>query len=367
MEKDPRPLFIFESLCASGVLSPLRTEGWAMLSALVEDFMSTRGVEIWTLLDHHCSARLGHRCWAAEPGREKTLFRDLAAKADATLIIAPETDGVLAQFSRTVLEMKGRLLGCSPEAVNLTADKRALAEHWRQHHVPTPALWKMNEGHHAESDDYTVNEPVRYPAVLKPRDGAGSQATFLMHDRNEWNSCLEQARREMPDSEFVVQAFVPGQPTSIAFIIAPGRTVPLLSAAQHLSNDGRFHYLGGHLPLEPALAQRAVALGRRAIACVPGLRGYVGVDLILGENAEDDWAIEINPRLTTSYLGLRQLAQDNLAQLMVEEQWRAEPREGPDDAHHPAPHGARLAMGQKPVSWRSGTVTFTADGKTICV
>ena len=157
MGKELRPLFVYESLCASGGPSPLRTEGWAMLSALVEDFMALAGVEIWTLLDWHCSMTLGHRCWPAEPGREETLFRELAAQADATLVIAPETGGVLAQFSRAVLEVNGRLLGCSPEAVDLTADKQALAEHWRRHHVPTPALGE-------------VNEPVQFPAVLKPRD-----------------------------------------------------------------------------------------------------------------------------------------------------------------------------------------------------
>ena len=176
----------------------------------------------------------------------------------------------------------------------------------------------------------------------------------------------------MPGSEFVVQAFVPGQPASIAFIIAPDRIVPLLPAAQHLSDDGRFHYLGGHLPLEPALAERAMALGRRAVACVPGLGGYVGVDLVLGENAEEDWAIEINPRLTTSYLGLRRLAYCNLAQLILD--GRAEHREVPDSAqhslqrtmsaaHYRAPYGARLA----PNHWRPGTVHFTADGKATGV
>ena len=30
-------------------------------------------------------------------------------------------------------------------------------------------------------------------------------------------------------------------------------------------------------------------------------------------------------------------------------QWRAEPREGPDSAHHPAPHGARLAANKSPL------------------
>ena len=43
----------------------------------------------------------------------------------------------------------------------------------------------------------------------------------------------------------------------------------------------------------------------------------MGVDLILGNHAEEDCVIEINPRLTTSYLLLRQAAQENLAESIV--------------------------------------------------
>jgi predicted ATP-grasp superfamily ATP-dependent carboligase len=52
---------------------------------------------------------------------------------------------------------------------------------------------------------------------------------------------------------------------------------------------------------------------------VPGLSGYFGVDLVLGESADgsQDRVIEINPRLTTSYLGLRRLARFNLAQALL--------------------------------------------------
>src|SRR5205823_3360911 len=88
----------------------------------------------------------------------------------------------------------------------------------------------------------------------------------------------------------------------------------LAPAAQHVSNDGRFRYLGGTIPLPAGLAERAIRVAQQTIDCVPGLRGYVGVDIVLGET---DWLIEINPRLTTSYVGLRALAEGNLAELMV--------------------------------------------------
>ena len=68
------------------------------------------------------------------------------------------------------------------------------------------------------------------------------------------------------------------------------------------------------MPLPDHLAVRAVELGRRAVTAVSGLCGYVGVDLVL---RGQDQVIEINPRLTTSYVGLRALAKTNLAEAML--------------------------------------------------
>jgi predicted ATP-grasp superfamily ATP-dependent carboligase len=76
--------------------------------------------------------------------------------------------------------------------------------------------------------------------------------------------------------------------------------------------------LGGELPLAVGLAERAQALAERAVAATPPAVGYVGVDLILGREPDgsEDAVIEINPRLTTSYVGLRAAAKSNLAEAM---------------------------------------------------
>jgi predicted ATP-grasp superfamily ATP-dependent carboligase len=46
-----------------------------------------------------------------------------------------------------------------------------------------------------------------------------------------------------------------------------------------------------------------------------GLKGYVGVDLVLSKNGPI--VIEINPRLTVSYVGLRRVSNLNLARAMI--------------------------------------------------
>jgi predicted ATP-grasp superfamily ATP-dependent carboligase len=180
-----------------------------------------------------------------------------------------------------------------------------------------------------------------FPVVCKPRFGAGSQATFLLRRAHDLSGARDRATAEGWSGELLLQPFVPGQAASVASLIGPRGRLSLLPAEQRLSDDGRFHYLGGRLPLADALAERARRLADRALAAVPGLQGYVGVDVALGADASEDQVIEINPRLTTSYIGLRKLARSNLAAAMLD-----------------------VILGREPVelAWEAGSISFAADG-----
>ncbi len=67
------------------------------------------------------------------------------------------------------------------------------------------------------------------------------------------------------------------------------------------------------------MARRATELADRALEALPAALGYVGVDLVLGKAADgsEDYVIEINPRLTTYYVGLRAASEDNLAAALL--------------------------------------------------
>jgi hypothetical protein len=302
-------------------LAALRAEGQAMLSAIAADFAQVPGVCVVTLAT-----------------ADERAFRQEAARADATLVIAPECDGILESRCRWVEDAGSRLLGSGSGVVRLVADKLALGEHWRRHGLPTPPGWLLLPG--------TPPSSIVGPTVCKPRRGAGSQATFLVHCPEELSTIRAKARGEGYTGELLVQPFVPGIAASVAWLVGPQQALPLLPAEQHLDRDGQFHYRGGRLPLPANLANRAIDLTRRAIACVPGLCGYVGIDLVLGEAADGsgDTLIELNPRLTTSYIGLRTLGRTNLAQTLL-----------------------RIANGEPTAepTWNAGTVRFQADGRVM--
>jgi predicted ATP-grasp superfamily ATP-dependent carboligase len=57
------------------------------------------------------------------------------------------------------------------------------------------------------------------------------------------------------------------------------------------------------------------SLADRIAAAIPGLWGYVGVDLVL--TRDGPVVLEINPRLTTSYCGMGQALGINTAGLVL--------------------------------------------------
>jgi len=278
-----------------------------MRDAVAEDFRQLPGVEVLSLD-------------GVDGDLERREFRKAIGRADYTLLIAPEAELILEE--RCTWAPSRRLLGPTLEAIRLTRDKLALGSWWERHGVPTPKTGLARDW-----------PPTRVPAVIKPADGAGSMATYYCGNESAFLVSRDAAFGES-QGDPIAQDFVPGRPASVAFLIGPTQTVPLLPTFQILSDDGRFRYEGGELPTSPDLAERAISLGQRAVGCVTGLLGYVGVDLVLGDEVDGshDSAIEINPRLTTSYVGLRKLANFNLADAMlrvangdpVEPRWKPE-------------------------------------------
>ncbi|HVA50065.1 MAG TPA: ATP-grasp domain-containing protein [Pirellulales bacterium] len=310
-------MFVYEYLTGGGLLADagmsagidsLAREGRAMCAALAADFAAVGGIEVMCLHDaRQAGLHAPNVCWAdvRSAAEHDVAFDRAAADADRTVVIAPEIGGVLLERCRRVIAGGGRLLGSSPRLVELAGDKHATAVQLAEAGVPVPRGMPFVPGEPWPRD-------FPYPAVWKPLDGAGSQGLrFIEHSEVP---CVDASRRRGR-----LEAFCPGMAASVALLCGSNEQVALPPCRQRLSRDGRFHYLGGALPLPPPLSDRATRLARRAIQSLPGPLGYLGVDLVLGESDDGsrDVVIEINPRLTTSYIGLRAACRQNLAAAML--------------------------------------------------
>jgi predicted ATP-grasp superfamily ATP-dependent carboligase len=310
----PPQVFVHEFVTGGGwplgeVPFDLASEAAAMLQAVLADFRTWGAVRTVTTLDR----RLGHFTLPADevvcvtPGQHASVFAALLDHSDAALIIAPETDGVLARLSAIVEEASVPLLSCSSAAVAIASDKAMCYDLFRQANLPTPMTRRTSL-----STTAPVADQVGYPVVIKPIDGVGCAGVCLVREPAELAGALALLQQATSHDEIILQSFVAGVHASVSLLAAEEQSLPLSLNGQTIQVGCPFVYQGGEVPLSHPLAARAVTLAQSAIRLIPGLRGYVGVDLILTQ--DQALLIEINPRLTTSYIGLRQVLDLNLAQ-----------------------------------------------------
>jgi predicted ATP-grasp superfamily ATP-dependent carboligase len=245
-------------------------------------------------------------------GEHERRLRELAHSVDFTVLLAPETSGVLARLTHQLAQAGARMLGSSVEAVELTGDKARLAARLRALQIDTPPVQTivLRDG---------LPTSAHYPAVFKPIDGAGSALTFYLAGPGS----IPDAARHLPAA--ILQPFVPGHPSSASFLVAcDGRAWPVGMGAQRIAlRDGRFEYQGGMMP---ALCRGAMPELQRTVRAVPDLRGFVGVDFIWDEARRSATILEINPRPTTSIVGLcRLLPAGHLARAWLEACWPSSP------------------------------------------
>lgn len=306
-------IFVYEWATGGGLVEDLGAlpgsllrEGAAMIGALAADLVKIPGCQVSALRDPRVLQLALPRCNVVDVisrSSHRDEFERLAAEADATILIAPEFDGILLAAARRVVNYGGRLLSPSAEFIGITSNKQRTCEALATAGVPAP------QGTVLEPDEPLPDE-FDYPAVLKPIDGAGSQDVYVVSGPHDTPTAYAWPRR--------LEQFVPGLAASVALLCGPHSRVALAPCRQRISDDGRLRYLGGELPLPAGLAERAAGLAERALAALPPTTGYVGMDLILGRDphGSEDVVIEVNPRLTTSYVGLRAAARSNLAEAM---------------------------------------------------
>lgn len=202
-------------------------------------------------------------------------------RADGVWLIAPETKGLLENLSSQVINSGKRLFGTSPEVVALTTDKYQTLKHLQSFGIECVPSWL-----HAE---FGLHVPP--PWITKPLDGVGCEGV-----RKLWSLPEAQA-------DIMIQPFIEGESISLSALFDSGRAVLISINKQVIEEtEGRFHLLGCQVNALQDPDGRWQDLCTRIATALPGLWGYAGIDLIL--QGDTPLILEINPRLTLSYVGL---------------------------------------------------------------
>jgi len=346
-------IFVFEYLTGGGIdpahagaasladLSALIVEGRVMRDALARDLRELDAVDVSFASSRFetVDPALAH-CRAVQ-GESMTAFvARVAREHDYAWIIAPECDGLLLHLYDAV--GAARWLGCAKEAIRVASSKSATAACLMAHGIATtPAI---------EPGQADAQRGERW--VVKPDDGAGGLDTFVFD--NFADACAEYDARAAAARNPVLQTWVDGEPLSLSLIcraegaelISINRQQISLSAGDEGQQPRIVEFDGVTVnQIDPAGDQGRVldALAQRVAKAMPGLRGFVGIDVVwhplLGPVV-----IEVNPRLTVAYAGLSAALGRNLACALLAAHGVRLERSGPAARSH----GAPCACGARP-------------------
>lgn len=287
-------VFVFEYVTGGGfagmALPGVLHDAEVMWQALVDDLIAIDGVDVLTLRDERLRRPAMDKVdiLYTDADRFKADYQHCLATSDAVWPIAPEEAGILESLNQDVLIAGKRLLGCQPGAVRIAASKYATAQRLSRAGISvTP----------------TFTSPFLMvatgPVVAKPDEGAGCQDTLYFHNQ----AAAEEWTLDEGGAGFVFQPYLAGESRSLSVLCHPDGCQLLSVNRQDVRLEGErlcFHGVTTNALPDPDGYYASLAL--RVVSAIPGLWGYVGIDLI--DTVDGPAVLEVNPRVTVSYAGM---------------------------------------------------------------
>jgi predicted ATP-grasp superfamily ATP-dependent carboligase len=327
--------------CSSKRLPPsLLREAQLMRDALLADLSAINDIEIVTSHDARLHLAAEHMLMPCieticigPNDNAITIWQTLLQRCDAVLLIAPETEQLLSKLTSMAAMAGVKNLGCTQSAVDLATNKYDTCRRLQAASILTIATYRVNE---FLQPALQHSLPADRAYVLKPIDGAGCTNTLYFNDAAALNSYLNReldadsnaarppannAQPASPPSDLIIQPYQAGTPASMTLLCKQGRSWLISCNQQHIvinqeQNPASIEYRGGQVNSLPQQHAVFAQLAQTIAAAIPGLNGYVGVDVII--DGAHIYVVEINPRITTSYIGLRESLGCNPMQLLLD-------------------------------------------------
>ncbi|HEX9863096.1 MAG TPA: ATP-grasp domain-containing protein [Candidatus Bathyarchaeia archaeon] len=326
-ELNPLKLLVYEHVSGGGYAEKpipisILSEGFSMLRTLVADFKAA---------GHSVSTVLNSRLAELNPpvGADYTVpvssfrvaeqtIQKLSESVDAAYLIAPESNQMLQSLVANIEQADVPSLNCRASAIASVSDKAAMLQRVKEKGLPTPATVIVSAFDDVTRIKQSICGSLGFPLVVKPVDGVGCAGLSVVNSEQQVAGAVAKILSESASKYFMAQKLVRGIAVSVSLLATDSEALPLSLNKQDVSlmpPEANSTYTGGQVPFDSLLKSEAFAAAEAVVKSFHGLKGYVGVDLVLTE--KEAVVIEVNPRLTTSYVGLRKTAGFNLAQAII--------------------------------------------------
>lgn len=300
-------ILIFEYITGGGMVgkvlpASLVKEGEVMLHAIASDIAEIRNVQVSVLRDFRLNAyqRSVSEYIVYEDNHYTEIIEAVSDEIDALMIVAPESDGLLARLCKEYSNRNFMLLNCTAESVELVSDKT------KTHNYLSDFGFSQIPTYHFNDIDLIESEKI----VAKPNDGVGCENIFLIEDKKK----LEKLLGSSSIDNYIFQPYIQGENASISLLCWDGECKILSANIQNINIVGECLELTG-CNVNALNRDAFIQFSDKLIKAFPGLRGYVGVDVLITQ--KEILFVELNPRLTTSYAGLKSACEVNAAELIL--------------------------------------------------
>jgi len=305
-------ILVFEYITGGGLVgqalpASLVAEGGMMLQTLIAELKCLDDIRLYVPLDERCVRPLTlTEREIVKVGPDCDIFallRDLLVDVDLFWLIAPESDGILLNLAQLAIAANAEVLLSNPATLAICADKFATYQALVKRAIPIVETRVLGQG--ADGLDDNV--------VVKIADGVGCLDSFQVNAEQ-----LPAAVAELNDPQrYVLQPYISGQAASLSCLFKHGQAwLICYNHQQIVLEQGRFSLRGCLVNVQTDKLDFYRNLINEIAEAMPGLWGYVGIDII--ESAElGSLVLEINPRLTSSYVGIRQATGINVAEQVL--------------------------------------------------
>lgn len=329
-------IFIFEFVSGGGfnkidIPSSLFCEGYGMLRSIITDFKKMN-FEVTTLLDARISYLSNYLNvdtvkYVNEQEDYITNFKKMLIDCESIFIIAPEFSNILYDLTKIAQDHKKRILSIDLKGIQLGASKIKTYEYFKNNHIETPETYQIPASNGLDIN-FIVKKlnTIKAPIVLKPDDGVGAESIYYFEDQSQIHNFFKEARNQFDvNRKYVLQKYIEGEDLSASLIGYQQNTKDLPLSPVLLSinfqdikiknTKSDSEYLGGYTPIENYSLVHKLLLKILDKLDLSMFNSYFGIDFIRNKN--DLTLIEINPRLTTSYIGIRNIINRNPAEIII--------------------------------------------------
>jgi tyramine---L-glutamate ligase len=228
--------------------------------------------------------------------------------ADAVWFIAPETHRYLEKMTALAVKHGKIIIGCGLTSIRICSSKLATYQLLRQANIAT-----VDTCLYANWDK---TKSLKW--LAKPDDGAGCEETVCFDTAEKLENWILQNGRV---GTHIIQPFLHGDAASVSCVMHHGKAT-VLSCNQQLITieENGLCYKGCVINAMQRHWESFAALANQIAQLLPDLAGYVGIDVMVNQQTTEPakvTVIEINPRLTTSYVALQEATGYNPAALIL--------------------------------------------------